>query len=405
MAAVARRVRDVGVAEELAQDALVAALKRCPIDGMPDKPAAWLMTTALHRALDFIRHRNMAALREGELALDMQAWRTDHTLDFVDALGDAMQDEVGDDLLRLMFTACHPLLSADARVALTLKLLGGLTTHEIARAFFVGETTVAQRIVRAKRLLSEAKVAFEVPRGEALAERMASVLEVVYLIFNAGYTAARGDDWMHPDLCREAQRLGRLLTAIAPERGEVFGLVALMDIQASRLPARIDAHGRPVLLPDQDRGLWDAGLVAQGLAALAHAERLQPDGDAYQLQAVIAACHARARRQKDTDWAKMVHLYEPLEGLAPSPVVTLNRAVALSMHQGPEAAWPTLEFLAAEGALQAYPWFWAVRGDLLVRMGRTEAAGEAVRRAADLSDNAAEKALLLARAHRLCHQR
>jgi RNA polymerase sigma factor (sigma-70 family) len=359
VAVVMRRVRDLGVAEELAQDALVAALERWPIDGLPQNPAAWLMTTAKNRALDHLRHRQMAERREGELALDMQAWQTDHRPDFVDALGEAMQEHIGDDLLRLMFTACHPLLSADARVALTLKLLGGLTTHEIGRAFLVSEATIAQRIVRAKRTLGAAQVPFEVPRGEALAERLASVLEVVYLIFNAGYTGGRGELGVRGELCREALRLGRLLTTIVPDEAETFGLLALMHIQASRLPARTDAQGRPVLLADQDRGLWDALLVQQGLAALSQAERLAPEAGPYQLQAAIAACHARAARAEETDWAQMVACYERLERIAPSPVVGLNRAVAVSMHQGPQAALPLVDALMADGTLVDYPWLWA----------------------------------------------
>jgi RNA polymerase sigma factor (sigma-70 family) len=397
VAVVMRRVRDLGVAEELAQDALLAALEHWPLEGLPQNPAAWLMTTAKHRALDHLRHRQMAAQREGELALDMQAWATDHTPDFVDALGEAMQDGIGDDLLRLIFAACHPRLSADARVALTLKLLGGLSTHDIARAFLVSETTVAQRIVRAKRVISEAGLAFEVPSGLALGERLASVLEVVYLIFNAGHAATRGEDGVRPDLCGEAQRLGQLLARIAPNEAEVHGLVALMALQASRLPARTDAQGRPVLLADQDRRLWDAGLVQQGLAALVLAERLGPEPGAYQLQAALAACHARAARVEDTDWARVVALYEQLERLSPSPVVALNRAVAVSMHQGPAAALPVVVALAADPALRAYPWLWAVMGDLLARLGRRSEACAAVEQAAALTDNTAEKTMLLER--------
>lgn len=398
VAVVMRRVRDLGVAEELAQDALVAALERWPLDGLPNNPAAWLMTTAKNRALDHLRHRQMANQREGELALDMQAWQIDHTPDFVDALGEAMQEHIGDDLLRLMFTACHPLLSADARVALTLKLFGGLTTHEIARAFLVSETTIAQRIVRAKRTLGEAGVPFEVPSGAALAERLASVLEVVYLIFNAGYTGAQGEQGVRTDLCLEAQRLGRLLTTIAPNEAEVFGLLALMHIQASRLPARTDAQGRPVLLADQDRRLWDAELVHHGLAALSEAERLAPEAGPYQLQAAIAACHARVSRAEDTHWAQMVALYDRLERVAPSPVVSLNRAVAVSMHHGPQAALPLVDALLADGTLGDYPWLWAVRGDLLARLGLWAEAGAAVQQAAALTDNLAEKAQLQERA-------
>ena len=290
---VARVVRDVGVAEELAQDALVAALEHWPTQGVPDNPAAWLMTTAKRRALDHLRHRQMAESRHEDIAADMEALGADHVPDFVDALDEARQDDIGDDLLRLVFTACHPVLSTEARVALTLKLLGGLTTHEIARAFLVPEATIAQRIVRAKKTLSEAGVPFEVPRGEALAERLASVLEVVYLVFNEGYTATSGDDWMRPALCDEALRLGRMLAGIAPQQAEVHGLLALMEIQASRTAARTDAQGRPVLLADQDRSRWDALLIRRGLAALARAESLAPTAGPYQLQASMAACQSK----------------------------------------------------------------------------------------------------------------
>lgn len=401
VAVVMRRVRDLGVAEELAQDALVAALECWPVDGVPTNPAAWLMATAKNRAIDHLRHRQMADQREGELALDIQAWQTDHTPDFVDALGAAMQDDIGDDLLRLMFTACHPLLSPDARAALTLKLFGGLTTHEIARAFLVSETTIAQRIVRAKRALSEAQVAYEVPSGAALAERLDSVLEVVYLIFNAGYTVVRGEHWMRPDLCQQALRLGRLLTTVAPNAAEAWGLLALMAIQASRLAARTDALGRPVLLADQDRTQWTSEWVHEGLTALAQAEQLAPEPGPYQLQAAIAACHARALRAADTNWAQMVALYERLERLTLSPVVALNRAVAVSMHQGPAAAMPILDALMSDGVLRHYPLIWAVRGDLLARLDRHAEACEAVREAAALTDNTAEKNLLLERADML----
>ena len=395
--AVARRVRDVGVAEEIAQDALVAALEHWPRDGLPDNPGAWLMTTALRRAMDHIRHRQMADARHEDMAADLQALGADIEPDFVDALDAARQDEIGDDLLRLMFTACHPVLSADARVALTLKLLGGLTTFEIARACLVPETTVAQRIVRAKRTLAEAGVPFELPRGEALGERLVSVLEVVYLIFNEGYTATAGSDWMRPALCDEALRLGRMLARLAPREPEVLGLQALMEIQASRTAARTDAEGRPVLLADQDRSHWDRLLIRRGLAALERAEGLGGPPGPYRLQAAIAACHARAPSVQATDWAEIVALYTALERVQPSPVVSLNRAVAVSMHEGPLAGLALVEALAGGKALTHYPWLHAVRGDLLQRLGRTVEARAAFLEAAELTGNERERALLLER--------
>jgi predicted RNA polymerase sigma factor len=318
--------------------------------------------------------------------------------DFVDALDAARQDEIGDDLLRLIFTACHPVLSADARVALTLKLLGGLTTFEIARACLVPEATVAQRIVRAKRTLSEAKVPFEVPRGAELAERLASVLEVVYLIFNEGYTATAGADWMRPDLCNEALRLGRMLAELAPQQAEVHGLVALMEIQASRTAARTDSEGRPVLLGDQDRSRWDPLLIRRGLAAIARAEALEQAVGPYQLQAAIAACHARAASVDGTDWARIAALYAVLARVQPSPVVELNRAVAVSMHEGPAAGLAMVDALRNDKALQRYQWLHSVRGDLLERLGRREEAREAFVQAAELAGNERERALLLERA-------
>jgi RNA polymerase sigma factor (sigma-70 family) len=396
--AVARRVRDIGVAEEIAQDALVAALEHWPKDGLPDNPGAWLMTTALRRALDHIRHRQMADARHEDIAADLQALGADVQPDFVDALDAARQDEIGDDLLRLIFTACHPVLSADARVALTLKLLGGLTTFEIARACLVPEATVAQRIVRAKRTLSEAKVPFEVPRGAELAERLASVLEVVYLIFNEGYTATAGADWMRPDLCNEALRLGRMLAELAPQQAEVHGLVALMEIQASRTAARTDSEGRPVLLGDQDRSRWDPLLIRRGLAAIARAEALEQAVGPYQLQAAIAACHARAASVDGTDWARIAALYAVLARVQPSPVVELNRAVAVSMHEGPAAGLAMVDALRNDKALQRYQWLHSVRGDLLERLGRREEAREAFVQAAELAGNERERALLLERA-------
>ncbi len=400
-ACVARVVRDIGVAEELAQDALVAALEHWPKQGVPDNPAAWLMTTAKRRALDHLRHRQMADARHADIAADREALGASHVPDFVDALDQARQDDIGDDLLRLIFTACHPVLSADARVALTLKLLGGLTTHEIARACLVPEATIAQRIVRAKRALSEAGVPFEVPRGEALGERLASVLEVVYLVFNEGYTATAGADWMRPALCDEALRLGRMLAELAPHQAEVHGLVALMEIQASRTAARTDAQGRPVLLGDQDRGRWDHLLIRRGLAALERADLLTTAPGPYHLQAAIAACHARAVRVADTDWARIAALYDELARVAPSPVVELNRAVAVAMHAGPAAGLVLVDALMKHEALRQYHWLPSVRGDLLARLGRHGEARAEFERAADLAGNEREKAFLTERAHSL----
>jgi RNA polymerase sigma factor (sigma-70 family) len=400
-ASVARVVRDIGVAEELAQDALVAALEHWPNDGVPDNPAAWLMTTAKRRALDHLRHRQMAQEKHDGIALDLEALGATHVPDFVDALDEARQDDIGDDLLRLVFTACHPVLGTDARVALTLKLLGGLTTHEIARAFLVPEATIAQRIVRAKRTLSEAGVPFEVPRAEALAERLASVLEVVYLVFNEGYTATSGGDWMRPALCDEALRLGRMLAGMAPQQPEVQGLLALMEIQASRTAARTDAQGRPVLLAEQDRSRWDPLLVRRGLDALDRADRLTTAPGPYHLQAAIAACHARALRAADTDWARIAALYGELARVSPSPVVELNRAVAVSMHAGPAAGLVLVDALMDHKALREYHWLPSVRGDLLARLGRHAEARSEFVRAAELAGNEREKTFLMERAHRL----
>jgi len=397
-ASVARVVRDIGVAEELAQDALVAALEHWPRDGVPDNPAAWLMTTAKRRALDQLRHRQMADEKHDGIAADLEALGATHVPDFVDALDEARQDDIGDDLLRLVFTACHPVLSTDARVALTLKLLGGLTTHEIARAFLVPEATIAQRIVRAKRTISEAGVPFEVPRGDALGERLASVLEVVYLVFNEGYTATSGGDWMRPALCDEALRLGRMLAGIAPQQPEVQGLLALMEIQASRTAARTDAKGRPVLLADQDRSRWDHLLIRRGLAALDRADLIGAEPGPYHLQAAIAACHARAVRSADTDWARIAALYGELARVAPSPVVELNRAVAISMHAGPAAGLVLVDVLLKNKALRQYHWLPSVRGDLLAKLGRDGEARAEFERAADLAGNEREKAFLRARA-------
>jgi RNA polymerase sigma factor (sigma-70 family) len=399
VAAVARRVRDLGVAEELAQDALVAALEHWPKDGVPQNPGAWLMTTAKHRALDHLRHRQMADARHGDIASDLEALEAHVVPDFTDALDTAReQAAIGDDLLRLIFTACHPVLGTDARVALTLKLLGGLTTHEIARAFLVPEATIAQRIVRAKRSLADAKVPFEVPQGEQLTERLGSVLEVVYLVFNEGYTATSGGDWMRPALCDEALRLGRMLAELAPLQAEVHGLVALMEIQASRTAARTDREGNPVLLKQQNRARWDRLLIRRGLAALDRAEALNQPPGSYRLQAQIAACHARAPTPEATDWPRIAALYTQLMRLAPSPVVELNRAVAVSQCDGPAAGLAIVEILLQDKALQRYHWLPAVQGDLLAQMGRLAEAAVAFERAAALAGNLREQALLTARA-------
>jgi RNA polymerase sigma factor (sigma-70 family) len=398
VAVVARHVHDLGVAEELAQDALVAALERWPLDGLPANPAAWLTAAAKNRALDHLRHQRMSKARHEDIARDLEALDALTVPDFVDALDAARQDEIGDDLLRLIFTACHPVLSTEARVALTLKLLGGLTTHEIARAYLVPEPTVAQRIVRAKRTLAEARVPFDLPRGEALGERLASVLEVVYLVFNEGYTATRGADWMRPALCDDALRLGRMLAELAPGQAEVQGLVALMEIQASRTAARTDSQGDPVLLADQDRSRWDRLLIRRGLAALARAEALGQAAGSYRLQAEIAACHARAPRAQDTDWARIASLYAALMHVAPSPVVELNRAVAVAMAEGPAAGLAIVETLLQERALQRYQWLPAVQGDLLEKLGRRDEARAAFLRAAAMAGNERERALLELRA-------
>ncbi|SIN90878.1 RNA polymerase sigma factor [Paraburkholderia phenazinium] len=400
VACVARMVRDVGVAEELAQDALVAALEHWPEHGVPDNPGAWLMTTAKNRALDRLRQDVLHARKREELGRDLDAQEAHLVPDFVDALDAAREDDIGDDLLRLVFTACHPVLSTDARVALTLRLLGGLTTDEIARAFLVPEPTIAQRIVRAKRTLSTAKVPFEVPRADARAARLASVLEVIYLIFNEGYSATAGDDWMRPALCEEALRLGRVLAGLVPDESEVHGLVALMEIQASRIHARVDAQGRPVLLLDQDRSRWDLLLIRRGFAALERAQALGGAGGPYALQAALAACHARAHSAEQTDWAQIVALYDVLAQVSPSPVVELNRAVAVGMAFGPAAALEIVDLLAADAALANYHWLPSVRGDLLEKLGRMAEARAEFERAAAMTRNARERELLLARARR-----
>jgi len=393
IAALARLTRDVGLAEELAQDALVTALEQWPRSGLPDNPAAWLMATARNRAIDRLRHQRMLARKHealsGELEMDQER------SDSVEAAAD---DEIGDDLLRLIFTACHPLLPTEGRTALTLRLLGGLTTAEIARAFLVPEPTIAQRIVRAKRALSEAGVPFEIPRGEELRRRLSSVLEVIYLVFNEGYSATAGSDWMRPALCEEALRIGRILAALAPGESEVHGLVALMEIQHSRIRARTNANGEPVLLLEQNRALWDRVLIHRGLMALARGEALGETRGPYLLQAAIAACHARAATAEDTDWVYITALYDELVRLLPTPVVELNRAVAVSMAYGPAAGLELADQLAAEGTLKTYHLLPSVRGDLLVKLGRyAEARGE-FERAAQLTHNARESRLLLDRA-------
>lgn len=387
---------DVGRAEELAQDTWLAALERWPAQGVPDNPGAWLMTTARNRAIDVLRQHQRVAGQHAQWGSELEP----QPLPLPDD-SDALQDDIGDDLLRLMFVACHPVLSADARVALTLRLLGGLTTDEIARAFLQPEPTIAQRIVRAKRTLASKQVPFEVPRHAALPERLASVLEVVYLVFNEGYTASAGDDWMRPALCEEALRLGRVLQHRLPTWPQVHGLVALMELQASRAAARVDVHGNAVLLPDQDRSRWDWLQIARGQAALRQAVALGGADDPYVLQAAIADCHARARRAQDTDWAAMAALYARLAQRQPSPVVALNQAVAVSRAQGAAAAWPLVEQLAADARLQGYAPLAAVQGDLLAQLGRRAEARAAFVRAAGLTGNARERAVLEARAQAL----
>ncbi|MDQ6914411.1 MAG: RNA polymerase sigma factor [Actinomycetota bacterium] len=393
IAGVARLVRDVGVAEDLAQEALVAALAQWPESGVPDNPGAWLMATAKHRAIDRIRRAEVHERRTQELARELEVRGEGESLD----LETEIDDPFDDDLLRLMFTACHPVLSTDARVALTLRLLGGLTTKEIARAYLISEATVAQRIVRAKRTLSAAQVPFEVPERDELSERLASVLEVVYLIFNEGYAATAGDDWIRPELVEEALRLGRILAELLPSEPEVHGLAALMELHASRLRARTGPDGAPVLLLDQDRARWDWMLVGRGLAAL---QRAQSTGGAlgpYTLQAAIAACHARARVADDTDWERIVALYDGLAQIVPSPVVELNRAVAVGMAFGLQAALELVDALRSEPALRGYHLLPTVRGDLLAKLGRDEEARMEFERAASLTQNARERAVLLER--------
>jgi RNA polymerase sigma factor (sigma-70 family) len=394
IASLARIVRDVGLAEELAQDALVAALEQWPESGVPDNPGAWLTAAAKNRAIDRIRRSKLIERKHEELGYEIEGTQAD----LAAALEAEIDDDIGDDLLRLVFTACHPVLSTEARTALTLRLLGGLTTDEIARAFLAAEPTIAQRIVRAKRTLSEAHVPFEVPRGDDLQARRSSVLEVIYLIFNEGYSATAGDDWMRPQLCEDALRLGRILAELMPSEPEVHGLVALMEIQASRSRARTAHDGSPILLLDQDRSRWDRLLIRRGLAALERAERLGGTQGPYALQAAIAACHARATSADETDWARITALYFALAQLVPSPVVELNRAVAIAMAYGPEAGLALVDTLLGERVLENYHLLPSVRGDLLAKLERFDEAREEFERAAAMTRNERERALLLERA-------
>jgi RNA polymerase sigma factor (sigma-70 family) len=394
IAGLARITGDIGVAEDLAQDALVAALERWPETGVPDNPGAWLMATAKHRAIDLHRRSKRIERKHEQIGADLDAQQEM----IVSDLDTALDDDIGDDLLRLMFTACHPVLSTEARVALTLRMLGGLTTDEIARAFVVPEATVAQRIVRAKRTLAEARVPFEVPRGADRDARLSSVLGVIYLVFNEGYSATAGDDWMRPALCEDALRLGRILAELAPNEPEVHGLVSLMEIQASRLRARTGSHGEPILLLKQDRGKWDQLLIRRGLAALSRAEQLGGARGPYALQAAIVACHARARKPEDTDWERIVALYDALSELQPSPIVELNRAVAVSMAYGPALGLELVDALRSEPALKSYHLLPSVRGDLLMKLGRHGEARTEFEQAASMTRNARERELLLDRA-------
>jgi RNA polymerase sigma factor (sigma-70 family) len=395
IAGLARIVRDVGLAEELAQDALVAALQQWPESGIPDNPGAWLMAAAKHRAIDLFRRKKRLERKHAELGRELQAQQEMAVPDF----NAALDDDIGDDLLRLVFISCHPVLSTEARVALTLRLLGGLTTEEIARAFLVPEPTVAQRIVRAKRILAEERVPFEVPRGPDLAARLSSVLEVIYLVFNEGYSATAGEDWMRPALCEDALRLGRMLAELVPNEPDVHGLVALMEIQASRSGARIGPSGEPILLLEQNRALWDHLLIRRGLLALERAGKLSGAPGPYVLQAAIAACHARARAPAETDWTRIVALYEALAQLLPSPVVDLNRAVAVAMAFGPAAGLALIDdTLASEPSLKAYHLLPSVRGDFLFKLGRLTEAQVEFERAASLTRNARERELLIGRA-------
>jgi RNA polymerase sigma factor (sigma-70 family) len=396
IAALMRVVRDLGIAEDLAQDALVAALEQWPESGVPDNPGAWLVATAKHRAIDFFRRNQLLVRKHEELGREVET-RQMAMPDFSANL----DDNIGDDLLGLIFISCHPVLSTEARTALTLRLLGGLKTDEIARAFLLPEPTIAQRIVRAKRTLSDSRVPFEVPRGAELVARLSSVLEVIYLIFNEGYSATAGGDWMRPALCEEAIRLGRVLAELAPREPEVHGLVALMEIQASRTKARVGPTGEPILLFDQDRSRWDQLLIHRGLTALDRAEKLSPRHGPYTIQAAIAACHARAHTPEETDWGRIVSLYDALVELSPSPVVQLNRAVAVAMASGPAAGFELTERLTAESSLKNYHLLPSVRGDLLTKLGRLAEARAEFERAATLTQNTRERELLLARAEKL----
>lgn len=393
IAGLTRIVRDVGIAEDLAQEALVAALEQWPKNGVPDNPGAWLMATAKNRAIDHFRRRSLLDRKHEELGRDLELRQQT-----VPDLNSALDDPVGDDLLRLVFIACHPVLSTEGRVALTLRLLGGLTTDEIARAFLVPEPTIAQRIVRAKRTLADKQIPFETPLASELPTRLASVLEVIYLIFNEGYSATAGDEWIRPALCEDALRLGRILVGLMPNEPEVHGLVALMEIQASRSRARVGPNGEPVLLLEQNRAHWDQLLIGRGLAALAQAERLAPARRPYTVQAAIAACHARARAAEETDWERIVSLYEELARLQPSPIVDLNRAVAVGMAYGPAAALGLVNALYSEPALKEYHLLPSVRGDLLAKLGRFAEAARDFDRAASLTRNAREQELLRERA-------
>jgi RNA polymerase sigma-70 factor, ECF subfamily len=394
IAGLTRMLRDIGIAEELAQDALVAALERWPDSGIPNNPGAWLMATAKHRAIDQLRRKKLIARKHEQIGYDTEAELNDSALE----LDMALDDDIGDDLLRLMLTACHPVLGTEARIALTLRLLGGLTTPEIARAFLVPEATIAQRIVRAKRTLAEKEIPFEVPRGDERHARLASVLEVLYLVFNEGYTATAGDDLMRPALCNDAMRLGRVLANLAPHDPEVHGLVALMELQASRTHARTDRSGDPVLLPDQNRTLWDHTLIRHGLASLARAEKLDGAAGPYTLQAAIAACHARAVSADATEWPRIAALYAVLASVLPSPIVELNRAVAVAMAFGPTAGLNLVDALVTEPTLANYHLLPSVRGDLLARLHRVEEARQEFERAATLTQNIRERDWLLKRA-------
>jgi RNA polymerase sigma factor (sigma-70 family) len=393
IAGLTRMTGDVGLAEDLAQDALLIALEKWPVSGVPDNPGAWLMATAKHRAIDSMRRSKMQRDKHDEIGRELDEIQQQATPD----LDAAIDDHVGDDVLSLVFMTCHPVLSTEARVALTLRLVGGLTTAEIARAFLTTEPTIAQRIVRAKKTLSEKQVPFEVPRGAELDARLGSVLEVIYLVFNEGYSATAGDDWVRPALCDDAIRLGRVLAGLQPNEIEVHGLLALMELQASRLHARVGPHGEPILLADQDRRRWDSLLIRRGLAALERAEQLGPHGP-YGLQAAIAACHARARTAEETDWSRIAALYGELAELTPSPVVELNRAVAVSMAFGPAVGLQIVDEIVRAGSLSTYHLLPAVRGDLLHKLGRTDEARAEFRKAAGQTQNARERDLLLSRA-------